>query len=607
MGRRIPWSLAAPTALLVLLAVLGTLQYRWLGDVSQAERDRMRAALQTRVSDFTEAFDREITRAWSAFQVPLDRADGGAAVALADAYARWQSATTVPGLVSAVYLVELDATLTPSARRLDVERRTLTPAALPPTFAAWVSRVSHLVPGGPPPPGMLLPGSIEPSTPALVVPSPRVQVTADGDRRFTYVPAGGTPRFVVVTLDRARLTRDLLAPLVAHYFDQGAGADYAVTVVAREDPATPVFTLPEGAMVDERGADLTAGLFDVRLDDIGRFAAMGKGMSLVARDHLAITIVRRTEQGESRLAFGGGTSDGAWQVRVRGRAGSLEALVQQSRRRNLAVGFGVLLLLGASFVLVLAAAARQQRLARQQIEFVASVSHELRTPLAVICSAGENLADGVVAEPDQVKRYGALVGAEGRRLADMVERVMTFAGIASGAAAPPAADVDMSGVVADAVAAVAPEARERRRGRARARSPARCRTCAGDADALRSALQNIVGNAVKYSPDGAAVEVGVETGDRLLVIRVADRGLGIDPDDLPHVFKPFFRGRRAVDAQVRGSGIGLSVVRHVVDGHGGRVRVESRPGAGTIVVVELPIAAEPGAAMQPSAAPHSPA
>ena len=146
---------------------------------------------------------------------------------------------------------------------------------------------------------------------------------------------------------------------------------------------------------------------------------------------------------------------------MRGRAGSLEALVQQSRRRNLAIGFGVLLLLAASFALVLAAAARQQRLARQQIEFVASVSHELRTPLAVICSAGENLADGVVAEPEQVKRYGALVGAEGRRLADMVERVMTFAGIASGAAPRPAADVDVRAVVGEAVASVAPEARER--------------------------------------------------------------------------------------------------------------------------------------------------
>src|SRR5207249_9855818 len=123
---------------------------------------------------------------------------------------------------------------------------------------------------------------------------------------------------------------------------------------------------------------------------------------------------------------------GAWIVRARYRGGSLETIVARSRRRNLAISGGVLELLGAAFALVMAAAQRQRRLARQQMEFVASVSHELRTPLAVICSAGENLADGVVADATQVRRYGSLVETEGRRLAAMVERVLDFAGIASG-------------------------------------------------------------------------------------------------------------------------------------------------------------------------------
>jgi len=230
----------------------------------------------------------------------------------------------------------------------------------------------------------------------------------------------------------------------------------------------------------------------------------------------------------------------------------------------------------------------------------------LRTPLAVICSAGENLADGVVAEPDQVKRYGALVGAEGRRLADMVERVMTFAGIASGAAARPSADVDVAGVIGDAVAAVAADARERGV-EVRVALAARLPHVSGDAAALRSALQNVVGNAVKYSADRAVVDVAAEADERVLRIRVSDRGLGIDAGDLPHVFKPFFRGRRAVDAQVRGTGIGLSVVRHVVDAHDGRVRVDSRPGAGTTVTIELPVAARADAVLQSSPAPHTPA
>src|SRR5262249_19880877 len=103
----------------------------------------------------------------------------------------------------------------------------------------------------------------------------------------------------------------------------------------------------------------------------------------------------------------------SWQLLVKHRAGSLEAAVMQVRRRNLMLSFGILLLLGVSMFLILLSARRAQRLAKQQMEFVAGVSHELRTPLAVICSAGENLADGVIGDQLQVKRYGELIRSEG--------------------------------------------------------------------------------------------------------------------------------------------------------------------------------------------------
>jgi signal transduction histidine kinase len=250
-------------------------------------------------------------------------------------------------------------------------------------------------------------------------------------------------------------------------------------------------------------------------------------------------------------------------------------------------------------MLIVASAQRQQRLARQQMEFVAAVSHELRTPLAVIRSAGENLADGVVADSAQVKRYGALVETEGRRLTAMVDRVMDFAGITSGA--PPLAhvDVDLSSVIAEAVHGLEADARDR--GVTIAIQPTgSLPAVVGDRDALRSAVQNIVGNAVKYSPAGATVEIDTQAADAFVRLRVADRGLGIDADDLPHIFKAFYRGRRALDAQVRGSGVGLSVVRHVIDAHRGRIHVESRPGEGTIVTVDLPAFARSAKADDPT-------
>jgi len=89
------------------------------------------------------------------------------------------------------------------------------------------------------------------------------------------------------------------------------------------------------------------------------------------------------------------------------------------------------------------------------------------------------------------------------------------------------------------------------------------------------------------------VDVRAEAAGRCVRVTIVDRGIGIDAADLPHIFEPFFRGRRASEAQIRGTGIGLSVVQHVVRAHHGAVRVQSRPGGGTTVTVELPVALTP--------------
>jgi signal transduction histidine kinase len=406
-------------------------------------------------------------------------------------------------------------------------------------------------------------------------------------------PAGAT-RAVILVLDLDVLQRQILDPLVAKHFGERGATDYLVTIVRRDDPSVVVYssgTTP----VDASTAEVTSGLFDLRMDELNRLAGdhgdthAGTG----PRERVTITVVRRADGTEGqRVLMAGGDQQGGWQIRARHRSGSLDAIVARSRRRNVGISLGVLGLLTASVVLIIAAAQRQRRLARQQMEFVAAVSHELRTPLAVICSAGDNLADGVVADATQVQRYGALIQTEGRRLRDLVERVMEFAGITSAtlsATARSRTEVDLSNVVADAVSGVAADA-EARNVRIEVRAPGTLPAVFGDADGLRSAMQNILANAVKYSPGGASIDVSAEAHGQGIRIQVADRGLGIDADDIPNIFKPFYRGRRAMDAQVRGTGVGLSVVRHVIDAHRGRIGVESRPGEGTTVTVDLPAA-----------------
>ena len=574
----------AAAAIGIVLAGLALLQYRWLGDVSAAERERMRATLQSRAGDVAQAFDSELTGIFVAFHVDADRIDVDAAAALGDAYAAWRASAAHPSAVRAVDII--DPADLQTLRRYDPAARRLAAVEWPPAVRAWMERLMRVTPKlATAPSPLLLADAVDGTIPALVIAIPNVQRSGDGSTQRILADPASIARTILIELDAAVLRDQVLAPLVARHF---GATDSIVTVVQRDDPGAVVYASDSTMPLAERSADVTAGLFDLRVDSLNHF--VGGGPAGEGRGKMAITIVRRANAPDGRRFFATGNLmyPGAWRLLARYRSDSLDAIVAASRRRNFAIVLAVLALLGGSVALTLASAERARRLARQQMEFVASVSHELRTPLAVIRSAGENLSDGVVSDPTQVRRYGAMVESEGRRLSDMVERVMLFAGIGSGVRSRPVAAVELNDIVSDAVSGCEVDARER--GVQIVVESGTLPTVAGDAEALRSAVQNVIGNAIKYSAAGASVRVSTDVVSGAIVrVQVADRGIGIDPDDLPLVFKPFYRGRRALDAQVRGSGIGLSVVQHVVRAHGGDVRVESRAAEGTTVTIVLPV------------------
>jgi signal transduction histidine kinase len=590
-----PWQLMAGVVLTGVLVALATLQYRWLGEVSEAERGRMRESLRVRAADFTQDFDRELTRIYIAFQFDPDALDRDPGAAMGAALDKAQAPAAGPGLIKDVFLFEAQGPRANLLQRFDAATRALQPVEWPQAIAAWRGRTLHGAPsavaGALP---IFMADALDGAAPALIIPVPFVKKIDDGAGHLAVLPSpGAAARAIIVWLDTDRVRRQLLEPLVAKHFGAGEASEYVVSIVPRDQPSQVVYASATDSAVDERSADVSAGLFDLRMDEMARMTDLVRGGPLpgaeAITDRVAITIVRRSGSAADarRVLMTGGAHQGAWQLRARYRSGSLESIVARSRRRNLAISLGVLGLLCAAFLLVIAAGQRQRRLARQQMEFVASVSHELRTPLAVICSAGENLADGVVADSVQVKTYGSLIESEGRRLGDMVERVMEFAGVSSGAAIRPRTGVDVARVVADAVQGVSADARARDI-TVTVHPNGTLPAVTGDVDALRSAVQNLVGNAVKYSANGATVDITASADGAGVELRVADRGLGIDADDLPHIFKPFYRGRRAVDAQIRGTGVGLSVVRHVIAAHRGTIGIDSRAGEGTTVTVKLP-------------------
>jgi signal transduction histidine kinase len=286
-------------------------------------------------------------------------------------------------------------------------------------------------------------------------------------------------------------------------------------------------------------------------------------------------------------------SGAAWQLVLQHAAGSLDMAVNQARRRNLWLSFGILGVLGAGVCLIVINAQRSERLAAQQMDFVATVSHELRTPLAVIRSAAQNLSAGVVLDAAQAKKYGEVIDAEGRRLTDMVEQVLEYAGLSGDRRPLMARPVDAGAAAREALAsceALLPGDHFEIEVDVASDLP----LIVADEGAIRRALQNLITNALKYGADGRWLGVSVRRGDTRrrdeVQITVADRGRGIDPADLPHIFEAFYRGRRAVDEQIHGNGLGLSLVKRIAEAHGGRVTVKSSPGEGTAFTIHLPSA-----------------
>ena len=553
---------AAVTAMLLLLAALATLQYRWAGELSESERARLRASARSRAEGMSREFDLEVTRAFSGLAIPPEGPGSG----YAERYDAWRRGASHPAMVGGVFSVRLDGAALRLARYLP-EQRAFVDAEWPSTLQPVRDRLQELT--RPEPNGSERGGRRRPPGPivdeafALVSfpfgPGPGMP-PGRPDRPRPFRPEQAT----VIALDRDAVVGRILPALAERNFGGGTGLEYDLEIVRQEPPRDVVWRSRPGAPRRD-DPDAMMGLFDLRFEGVEPGGPRGFGR---ARAHTEET--------------------GAWRLLISHRAGPLDDVVAAARRRNLIVSFGVLVLLGASVGLVVASSQRARRLADRQMEFVAAVSHELRTPVAVIRSTSENLADGITREPGQVREYGAVIRDEAVRLGDMIERVLEFAGTLARRSPLRQDDLDVAELVEQSLGAFDATLRGRGFAVEKDLSPD-LPGVRGDGLGLRRAIDNIVENAIKYGERGRwlAVRATAEEGGSAVRLTVEDRGSGIAPSDLPRLFEPFFRGR---DARGRGFGLGLSLVQRVVDDHGGRLSVRSEPGRGTTFTIDLPAA-----------------
>ncbi|MDD5329420.1 MAG: CHASE2 and HATPase_c domain-containing protein [Sulfuricella sp.] len=232
----------------------------------------------------------------------------------------------------------------------------------------------------------------------------------------------------------------------------------------------------------------------------------------------------------------------------------------------------------------IARADSETELARKQQRFVAMVSHEFRTPLAIIDASLQSLKRLARHAPDEVLTRHRKIQRANRRLEALINNHLTEDRLRRAAHPPRMEAVDLHELLArTARRAEWPELELRTEG-------LHSRVW-GDEELLRIVFSNLLDNAMKYSPDGGRISVGGETMDGFAEVRIADSGIGIAAHDLTHVFDQYFRVQ---GTKAAGSGLGLYLVRQIVELHGGSIRAESAPGQGTRMIVRLPLAAASG-------------
>lgn len=272
---------------------------------------------------------------------------------------------------------------------------------------------------------------------------------------------------------------------------------------------------------------------------------------------------------------------------VRHRAGSLEALVERGRWRNVAILSGLLLMMLGALAALIRFTQREQRLAKLQMDFVAGISHELRTPLSVIKTAAHNLQGGLVSNPKQIQRYGALIRDESDRLTGIVEQVLRFAGALAGRVVQVREPVEVEALIDEAVAATTRITDEAGCLVERDIAPDLPQVSA-DPVALKHALINLISNAAKYGFSGGWIGVKARLDAGAVAITVADRGPGIAKKDQPYLFDAFYRGKKAIEDQVHGTGLGLNLVKRIAEAHGGTITLKSELGTGTEFTLRIP-------------------
>ena len=583
----------------VVLVIVGALQVHWSREVSDAARARIGSTLKAAMLDWHLDLLREFSSPAIALSSAIDAHEGLAHYL--EEYGEWSRGTPHPERVADVYVWKHPAGKAPELVRLDLASDQVEPATWPPELqhlhellnnpsqlpklSQGPARLPHGVPPRADAPNQWL---FDPHVPALI--------HAAGCGATTGTRSRTPDNCVIIVFNAKLLEKSTLPELAQRYFAGSNGLEYQVALIG--DIANRPLVYSSDTDFDQN--DFTEA--DARMDVFGPHRqSTADGNKQPSPKLQPETTMSSIQKGSWRdfaapvwfdvIHYTPGERD--WYLIIKPRRGSLEDIVASSRRRDLSISFGVLVLLAVTLLMVIITSHRAQNLARMQMEFISAVSHELRTPLAVICSAADNLADGVVQGPQQLSQYRSIISSQAQQLTQLMEQVLAFA--ATGEHRPtyhlrPLQVSEIIDATLEKTAGLIHDADFELKQEIDPNLP----PVMGDLSAVSQCLQNLITNAVKYSGDSKWIAIRACSsevdGRREVQVRVEDRGIGIKKSDLTRIFEPFYRSPSVVSSPIHGTGLGLSLASSIAEAMNGQLTVSSTPGEGSVFTLHLPAA-----------------
>jgi signal transduction histidine kinase/type II secretory pathway pseudopilin PulG len=550
--------LIAAVLMIAVVIVLALLQFRWTGQISRSDQNRLKDVLNSGLRSFNEDFSYDFQRLCETFEVSPVQKEADISAPISRQYAVWANSGPRSSLVSAIYIWKSDS---PSvvAVTTDGSQKVAWPSSLQSLRGPLKDRAANLQAELPDRQAEYYPWAFYSYPPALVRPLFQV-ASEDSSLPMTAKSVG----FLIVKLDGDFLKRDYLPGLVDRNFTR-LGFDAAIRTAAA--PYRALYASTSSFPIATESPDASLVL-------IGAVSEASR-----RRGHAPVEPANLATQ---------------WELVALHESGSLDQAVGEWRRRNLLISFGLLAILASSLVLVFSLARRAERFAELQMEFVAGISHELCTPLAVINSAVENLADGVVDSPDQTREYVALLRDQGGRLERLLSQVLQFASARFSPSELNLQPLDIAAVVAQSLAGSESLLREADLKIEQQIQPDLPLVNA-DADAAQKCVENLINNAIKYGGAGGSILMKaclnrLPSQSEVQVV-VEDHGIGISPQDQRKIFEPFYRTSEVREGQFRGVGLGLFLVKGMMETMGGSITVFSELGRGTRFVLHFPVAA----------------